>query len=92
MAQEPITGPGPPRCEVSRSCGRTPWASYQLAAMWPSHHPHKISNHSRSTHQSPLAIRPAETPSSEAGDCARNMATQVYLQSDSTLVGFFYML
>jgi hypothetical protein len=52
----------------------------------------QISNHSWSTHQSPLAIRPAETPSSKAGDWARNMATQFCLQSVFTLVGFFYML
>jgi hypothetical protein len=33
-----------------------------------------------------------QTPSSEAGDWARNMSTQFCLQSVSTLVGFFYML
>jgi hypothetical protein len=39
MAQQPITGPGLPHCEVSRSCRKTPWASDQLASRWPSHHP-----------------------------------------------------
>jgi hypothetical protein len=62
MAQQSITGPWPPYCDVSRSCGRTPWATDHLAARWPSHHPRQISNHSRSVHQSPLAIRPAATP------------------------------
>jgi hypothetical protein len=33
VAQQPITGPGPPHYEVSRSCGRTPWASDQLNTM-----------------------------------------------------------
>jgi hypothetical protein len=32
VAQRPITGPGPPHCEVSNSCGRTSWRSDQLAA------------------------------------------------------------
>jgi hypothetical protein len=91
VLQQPITGPGPPHCEVSGSCRRTPWASDQLAARWPDHYPPQIYNHSRSAHQNPLAVRPAETPSSEAGDWARNIATQFCLQSVSTLVGFFYM-
>jgi hypothetical protein len=39
MAQQPITWPGPPLCEVSRSCGKTPWASDQLDGRWPSHPP-----------------------------------------------------
>jgi hypothetical protein len=63
MGQQAITGPGSPHCGVSTSCGRTPWASYQLAARWPSLHPQEISNHSRSAHQSALAVKPAETPS-----------------------------
>jgi hypothetical protein len=67
VAQQP-TGPELPHCEVSRSCGRTPWASDHLAARWPNHDPPQVSNHFRSAHRSPLAITPAETPSSEAGD------------------------
>jgi hypothetical protein len=86
MAQQPLTGAGPPHYEVSRLCGRTPWANDQLAARWPSHHPPQISN------QSPLAIRPAETPSSETEDWERNMATQFCLQSLSTLVGALHVV
>jgi hypothetical protein len=34
VAQQPITGPGLPRCAVSRSCGSATWASGQLAASY----------------------------------------------------------
>jgi hypothetical protein len=58
-----------------------PWVRDQLAARWPSHSLPQISNHSRSAHQSPPAIRPAEITSSKPYDWARNMAAQFCLHS-----------
>jgi hypothetical protein len=79
MAQQLISGPGPPHWGVSRSCGRTPWA-------WSASRKFLI------IPDPPTRVLwQLETRSREAGDCARNMATQFWLQSVSTLIGFFYM-
>jgi hypothetical protein len=89
MAQQPITRPGTPYYEVSRSCRRIPWMNDQLAARWPSHHPFRrfliIPN------PPTRVLWQIDQKIHLAGNWARNMDTQFCLRNVSTLVGFFYM-